>query len=281
MRIPLNKKQFLKIYRNRLVSSDKRVFEFLFNLRSFFLKSPSRVRWDDSAFIVTDLTLPGFQYRFRHQKQGTMAYEWGIKKRAEVINKVYFLDKIEFCSGDVFIDCGANVGDLKLWFDLNDIEVEYIGFEPSPIEFECLEKNVAPKTAHNLGLWNEDGTLRFYISSQGADSSLIQPAEYSSVVDVDVKRLNDFIEGPIKCLKLEAEGAEPEVLSGVDDTKLQMIEYVAADLGYERGVDAESTLVPVTNYLLSRGFELVDVSHGRICALYRNTHSTYSDKAAS
>ena len=129
---------------------------------------------------------------------------------------------------------------------------------------------MSPSVVHNVGLWNEDGKLTFYVSSQGADSSLIEPTEYDEKITCKVSRLEKYIDKPIKCLKLEAEGAEPEILEGLGE-KINMVEYIAADLGFERGIEAESTLVPVTNYLLARGFELVDVNHGRICALFRNT----------
>ena len=154
---------------------------------------------------------------------------------------------------------------------MNEIAVEYIGFEPSPIEFSCLEQNVRPSVVHNVGLWNEEGELNFYISSQGADSSLIEPQEYNEIIKSKVLRLDEFVSSNVKCLKLEAEGAEPEILEGLGD-KLSLVEYICADLGYERGVDCESTFAPVTNFLLSKGFELIDVQHGRICALYRNKH---------
>jgi FkbM family methyltransferase len=208
-----------------------------------------------------------------------LAYEWGVRERAESLADVYFLKKIDFKSGDVFYDCGANVGDLKLWFLFNNIDVTYVGFEPSPIEFDCLKDNVYPSKVHNVGLWNEEGELKFYVSSQLADSSLIKPKEYDEVITSKVVRLETFIEGKIKCLKLEAEGAEPEILEGIGDEKFDCIEYISADLGFERGIDEASTLVPVTNYLLQKGFELIDVSHGRVCALYRNRAFEYNRNA--
>ncbi|MDG2030438.1 MAG: FkbM family methyltransferase [Phycisphaerales bacterium] len=198
-----------------------------------------------------------------------MAYVRGIRRRSESIHKAYSLGLIDFRGGDVFLDCGANVGDLKIWFDLNGVEVDYIGFEPSPQEYACLSENVAPSAAHNVGLWNAPGDLEFYVSSQGADSSLIEPPDYDEKIVVPTRRLDSYITGPIKCLKLEAEGAEPEILEGAGEA-LKFVEYVAADLGFERGVAAESTLAPVTNYLLARGFELVHVTKSRLCALYRN-----------
>ncbi len=198
-----------------------------------------------------------------------MAYGYGVKNRAQSLADCYFLNEIEFKDGDIFLDCGANVGDLKIWFDLKNIKIEYIGFEPSPIEFGCLRDNVKPCVVYNIGLWNEVGELEFFVSSQGADSSLIEPVSFDTRIKVPVDKLKAYVNSKVKLLKLEAEGAEPEILEGLGEN-LQLIEYISADLGYERGISCESTLVPVTNHLLERGFELVNVSHGRICALYKN-----------
>ena len=172
-------------------------------------------------------------------------------------------------SNDTFIDCGANVGDLKLWFDINKIKIDYIGFEPSPVEFNCLRENIHTGKVYNIGLWNKNTHKDFYVSSQGADSSLVRPVWFDEVVKVKVEQLERYISSPVKCLKLEAEGGEPEILEGLGK-KLEKIEFITADLGFERGIYSDSTLAPVTNYLLSRGFELVDVSHSRVCALFVN-----------
>jgi len=259
----------LDLYKELIIKFDKQYFAILFNFKSLILQSPSRILWNGSSFIVKDKELPTFSYKIRHQRQCNMAYEFGIKKRVNNLEYEYFLDQIEFNDGDTFLDCGANVGDLKLWFELQGININYIAFEPSPTEYSCLKENIYPSIAHNIGLWNQEGELTFYISSQGADSSLIEPLEFDYEISVQVSRLCEFITKPIKCLKLEAEGAEPEILEGIGN-KLNMIEFISADLGYERGKDCLSTLTPVTNFLLSNNFELIDVNHGRICALYRN-----------
>lgn len=258
-----------RMYRRALLRLDGNSFAFFFNLRAVITSSPSRLSWDGERFIVSDKNLPGFSKRIRHQRQCNMAYEFGIEHRAESLATCYFLDQIDFKRGDIVLDCGANVGDLKTWFDLNEKEVEYIGFEPSPVEYSCLKENVKPSAVHNIGLWNDVGELEFFLSSQGADSSLIQPPEYEEIIKVPVAKLKDFVASPVKLLKLEAEGAEPEILEGLEE-RLNFIEYISADLGFERGVKCESTLVPVTNYLLNRDFELLNFSGGRISALYRN-----------
>ena len=49
-------------------------------------------------------------------------------------------------------------------------------------------------------------------------------------------------------IKIEAEGAEPEILEGLIKN-LNKVEYITIDAGFERGVNKESTLVQCTNYL--------------------------------
>ena len=271
----MNLRLLVYCYRALLYRTDKHIFAFLFNLQSILCLSTSRCKWNGDFFTVSDKTIPGLVYRARHQEHFNYAYQLGVRPRARSLGDTYFLEKIGFKNGDTIIDCGANVGDLKLWFDLNNLQVRYVGFEPSPVEFECLESNVSPSEVHNICLWKESGEMDFFVSSQGADSSIIEPKRWEKKITVKVARLDEYIRGRVRCLKLEAEGAEPEILEGLGD-KLKLIDYITADLGFERGVSEESTLAPVTNYLLARGFELVDVSHHRVCALYKNTNMEMS-----
>ena len=257
-------------YRWIIIRTDKRLFATLFNIKSMLIRSSARLSWNKEYFIFTDNAFPSFKHQARHQVQVNDTFEFGIKRRLDNLSACYFLDKMNFKDGDIFIDCGANVGDLKLWFDFNNIQIDYLGFEPSPIEFKCLVENVSPSAAHKLALWNKDAEMKFYISSQGADSSLIQPQSYDKTAIVKAVRLESYINTQIKCLKLEAEGAEPEILQGLGE-KIKLIEFITADLGYERGILSESTLVPVTNFLIKNNFELIDVAHDRVSALYKNT----------
>ena len=257
------------LYRKALLKTDKRVFAAIFNFKSWLFRNTVRLSWDGSCFNVTDKPYPWFSYKVRHRRQCNMAYEGGLLQRAENLAKSYFLNEIAFNNEDIFLDCGANVGDVKLWFNLEGIKIEYQAFEPSPVEFSCLKENVSPSKTHNVGLWNKLGELKFYVSSEGADSSLIEPPTYDAIITVKVRRLEDFINTKVKCLKLEAEGAEPEILEGLGD-KIKLIEYIAADLGFERGIKAESTFIPVNNILIKNDFELVKINHRSVRALYRN-----------
>ena len=230
----------------------------------------ARVRFDGTrrAFVVRS---GKYSLAFRHEAQAYYACKRGIVRRTQLLGETYFLPQIGFAAGDVVVDCGANVGELKYWFLEQGLPVEYIGIEPSPLEYRCLGENVAPSQTFNVGLWDRDGTLDFYVSSQMADSSLIEPPEYDEKIQVPTRRLDSLLAGKsIKLLKLEAVGAEPEAIAGCEGL-LGDIEYISADLGFERGVDQTSTLGEVTNFLLARGFEIVANGRKRLTVLYRNT----------
>ena len=75
-------------------------------------------------------------------KTRSLLYQNGFEETADLIGKDYLLQHIKFNNGDTIIDCGANVGDL-LFFKKKSININYIGFEPSPMEFKCLERNIS------------------------------------------------------------------------------------------------------------------------------------------
>ena len=62
--------------------------------------------------------------------QNFVSYRKGFEGRVHQLSQDYHLNKIDFHNGDTVVDCGANVGDLKLYFDLNNYEIEYIAIEP-------------------------------------------------------------------------------------------------------------------------------------------------------
>lgn len=254
---------------NRIILlTDGELFCALFNFKSMVLGRDVRFTYDRSAKKYR-ATSSKYELWFYHKTQANLSYAHGVSERAYDLMRAYMLDRVSFGDGDVIVDCGANYGDLKLYFSEIGVNVEYIGFEPSPLEFECLSHNVTPSVVNNMGLWNSEGELKFFVSSQGADSSFIEPASFDQVKKIRTARLDTLLDKPIKLLKLEAEGAEPEVLEGAQKL-LPKVEWISADLGYERGVTQESTLVPVVNFLLNNEFELVDMSHDRIVALFRN-----------
>lgn len=215
----------------------------------------------------------GKQVYFSERMRGIWLYSKGIEPRGREIFDSYFLDSVNIKESDIIIDCGANYADLYIHLSAQAPDVRYIAFEPSPREFLCVQKN-SHGEHYPKALYNTTGTIKLYISSTGADSSVIEPSEgYNQTIDIETISLNVFAADmpAIKLLKLEAEGAEPEILEGADEV-LHKIEYIAADGGAERGMSEESTIEAITNYLLIRDFELIrmDISSGKGRALFHN-----------
>ena len=74
----------------------------------------------------------------------------------------------------------------------------------------------------------------------------------------------------IKLLKVEAEGFEPEVIEGAEETLIRT-EYICVDFGSERGIEQENTVIEVNNILLKNNFDLIQFSDYRYIGLYKNT----------
>lgn len=204
----------------------------------------------------------------------------GHRARGRRIAYEYLLDRIDFSDGDCVIDVGANVGDLSLAFELIGRKVRMVAFEPSPEDFRALEKNlqlnpaVIEFVAHQCALWNDDaGSLEFHLKPGKADSSLLPIDGISESVVVPARRLDSVLKthtGRFRLMKLEAEGAEPEVLIGAEGL-LGRVDYICADVGFERGFSQESTLPAVTSFLSSRGFEVIGFEGSRCVLLFKNT----------
>ena len=248
------------------------VFVYLFNFKAWLLKVSNRIEFVPARrhYALKEKDNPSQTLLiFAHEHQAAQAYARGLEFRAKTLGNTYFLDQINFEKDDLVIDCGANVGDLFFWFKYRDIAVNYLAYEPSLDEFKCLSENIFPHHAVNEALWFEETEIDFYLNSHEADSSLIQPSKYYDVTSVKAIPLESIITSKVKLLKLEAEGAEPEVIIGAGK-KLELIEFISADLGFERGPSKESTFIEVTNYLLKNNFVLLQFSGGRRCALFRN-----------
>lgn len=121
----------------------------------------------------------------------------------------------------IIFDCGANIGMATLYFKWLYPHSRITSFEPDPATFQLLRKNVEANglgevALHNVALWNERGTVSFYIPQDGLGSLRMStnPARLQGKqILVPSGRLSDFILGPIELLKLDVEGAEHQVMS--------------------------------------------------------------------
>ena len=191
--------------------------------------------------------------------------------KKEFLNHIfesYLLNIPNFKPGDKVLDCGANVGELFLAFENLNLDIDYLGFEPDPNVFECLNLNT-DKSNYNCALSNRKEEVDFYIDSSGGNSSIHESKETKLKQKVEARLLDEFIKNEkIKLLKLDAEGYELEVLLGGEDN-LHNISYISVDCGAEKGISQETTFVEVNNYLTSKNFEIIAINEKRLICLYK------------
>ena len=52
--------------------------------------------------------------------------------------------------------------------------------------------------------------------------------------------------------------------------KINLVEYITIDCGFERGISQTSTIAQCSNYLISNNFEMINFGFPRLVALYKN-----------
>jgi len=195
-----------------------------------------------------------------------------VSKEAQLRDLLYQYSLEDFVlnSDDLVVDCGSNIGELYLGLKLNNQGFKYMGFEPDPEAFDCLQLNLKDfgVEVYNTALSNKIGSVKFYLDTQGANSSIDYFGEEESI-SIESKTLDSLSLERIKLFKLEAEGHELEILQGAIKT-LQNIDYIAVDYGPEKGKDGNMTLPEVTNYLFQNRFRIHKSSNLRYTAIFKN-----------
>jgi FkbM family methyltransferase len=183
-------------------------------------------------------------------------YPNGLQCKKNSMRNKYCIEGCAIDPGDIVVEIGANVGEFTLMACQTAGQV--YSFEPDPLVFACLKKNTAEcKNVEILpyGASNNSSTQVFYLASEDADSSFIKPKIYNKAVEIDTIRLDEWIESVglsgIDFLKLEAEGAEMEVLEGLGE-KISIVKKISVDGGPERY--GEPTYEQVNKHLISNGF---------------------------
>ncbi|ASY13845.1 methyltransferase [Candidatus Nanopelagicus hibericus] len=185
-------------------------------------------------------------------------YHLGFDARIKGLSNSYNCDFVELSEDELIVDVGANAGEFQFCFPKNN----YIGFEPSPLDYEILELNrLTSSSIYNTCISDFDGVVKFYISTESSDSSIYQPLKVEQVIDVQVSRIDTLVKQKIGLIKIDAEGAEFEVLKGCDKL-FEKIHYITVDLGFEKGITEDSTFPEVLNLLYGVGFTVIKNSPG-------------------
>lgn len=189
------------------------------------------------------------------------SYRRGWDARMRRLATEFGLDgPFRLAPGDMVIDIGANVGDFALLAAQSGAKV--LCLDGDPVVVECLNANVARQRDIQTDcviLWKEACELTFYSAPGKADSSIFMPpGEGVAAFAAQAQTLDDVAArhglGPVFLLKMDAEGAEPEVLQGATDV-LKRTTHVAIDTGPER--NGAETGEACAEILQSLGFTLL------------------------
>lgn len=167
---------------------------------------------------------------------------------------------------DTVIEAGVYKGrDTAMFAKLAD---NVIGFEPSPRNYQKAKNNL--KRYNNIallneGLWNKKDELEIQYSSEDYDDGFLDldSENTTSAENISANTLEEYVDrlniDEVNFVKIEAEGAEPEIIEGMGEIRP---EKIAVNADEERG--GESTSKEVIDLLQSRGYNLVAASRGHI-----------------
>jgi len=181
--------------------------------------------------VVRRISNPGFDVRIENRdgkffcRKGTVdaqfvaeAYEYAFRRYFEEITQ------------GVFVDVGANIGKytIKVARQVGD-NGRVISIEPESYNFEMLKANIklnklSNVTPLNVACWNKNEKLRLYLSPSyvsTGDHSLKNPVSMD-FVEVSALKLDDILKhleiDHVDFIKIDAEGADGEVLEGAEKT---------------------------------------------------------------
>ncbi len=263
------KNNIINLNRYTALNFSTKTFTRFWNIIFFITRNQVRFKAiENNNILVKDNT-----YKLIiSQKLRAWFYFKSLENRFESLGKMYFLDKIKFSENDIIVDCGSNIGEIYYSLKIFNKEgFEYYGFEPVESEFKILEINTSNNIKSPIALFDKNEIKKLYVHKEGADSTLLKDSRYGESEYVDCKRLDsigNLKNKNIKLLKLEAEGAELQVLIGCGSI-LKNIEYISADLGFELEQGTKSNQKEVVEFLEKNNFEHIDRNR-RSVNLFKN-----------
>ena len=199
------------------------------------------------------------------------SYRNGIAPRLEQAAAKYGgAEILRIVDGATVVDVGANIGEFALW--CLDRGANIVALEPDPHAHACLAVNLDrfdAALALPHAAWNVRETMYFHTGADHERGSLIErPAVAGESIIAEAWPLDEVPQiatlPSIDLLKIDGEGAEPEILAGAPRT-LRCTRRVAVDVGDDH--DRIHLRHRVAAILESRGFQLLpDCPAGTIVA---------------
>lgn len=174
-------------------------------------------------------------------------------------------------SNSVVYDVGAHAGRYSL--PAAKVASDVVAFEPNPLSFEWLNKNIDENDftnilPQNVGVGAQSDTMTFYISSQRPRSSFkrkhaeTNDARVVNKIDVNVVPLDEFVKKhpTPDHVKIDVEGYGMEVFSGATRTvqEAQPVIYFEPHL-------IGDTAKEERRWLKDQGYEINELGYGWVC----------------
>jgi FkbM family methyltransferase len=148
---------------------------------------------------------------------------------AEQRRKIYGTGDYGPHTGDITLDCGANVG-VTVHEELAAGAKTVVAIEPAPENLECLRRNYAKEIAAGQviiaakGVWDKEDflTLRVDPKNSAADSFVLQREGAVNLEKVPLTTIDKLVAdlklARVDYIKFDIEGAEPRALAGAKET---------------------------------------------------------------
>jgi FkbM family methyltransferase len=173
---------------------------------------------------------------------------------------------VDLAPGVIF-DAGANIGATSVYFALRYPNARIFAFEPLPENLDVLHRNLEPfsdrATIIPMGLGERPGTFTYHYSDDpynlgggtfyriGCDRQRSVRLPVTTIADVCQRLEIDRID----LLKLDAEGAEFDILRGMSPDMLGEVRAIVGELHSVRDWDACRLLDPTHQLGMSKRFD--------------------------
>ena len=160
---------------------------------------------------------------------------WISKRDADLISfllaeqerRIYGSGRTGVRKGDVVLDCGAHVGVFSKEA-LREGAGKVIAIEPSPVNLECLRRNLAEEIAagravvYPKGVWDNETALSFRVSSGNSGHDMVVLEGEEADLKIPVTTIDRLVAElgleRVDFIKMDIEGAERHALVGAKRT---------------------------------------------------------------
>lgn len=202
---------------------------------------PTWVRFWFSRDIRPRLKIDGLDFEVRGASiKSKMTDTFAIMEcvHHNLYNRRFYDDDFKVGESDTVIDIGGYIGSFAVPASRLARKGKVYSFEPSPDNFAQLEKNLALNQVQNVEAFNvavasTDRKIRLFLDNMNPASNNIYMTG-GTEVERDAVSLPTFFRrhGIERCefFKIDCEGAEYEILMGLDPSMLRRIGRIACEL---------------------------------------------------